>query len=160
VVSHFWSPPFRRILFGIVGLAAWAAPLALAQSGTNFTALRQALQDWAIEGTISDHAADGIVAKGATAVHEFTDDPNRDTVIVAVCEDAACSDVKVVGSDSTGAFAMPEYSLGSAGIVTLFAGSIPSEKLKVEVSAPGCINATCAYALSVSSRPRTYPAEK
>jgi hypothetical protein len=148
-----------RIFLSIAALAALTAALALAQSATDVSALRKTLQDWAIEGTIQSHAADGVVAKGATAVHEFAVDPNRDTVIVAVCEDAACSDVYVIGSDSTGAFVTPEYTVGSAGIVTLFAGSIKSEKLKVEVSTPGCKTDTCAYALSVSSRPRTYPAE-
>jgi hypothetical protein len=148
-----------RILLASACLAALTASMALAQSATDFTTLRKKLKDWTIEGTIQGYAADGVVGKGATAVHEFSVDPNRDTVIVAVCDDAACSDVNVIGSDSTGAFVTPDYTVGSAGIVTLFADSITSGKLKVEVSAPGCNNATCAYAVSVSSRPRTYPAE-
>lgn len=148
-----------RILLSIAGFAALIAPLALAQPATDFSALRKKLKDWAIEGTAQSHAAEGVVAKGATVAHEFAVDPNRDTIIVAICDDAACSDVNVVGSDSTGAFVTPDRTVGSEGIVTLFADSITSKKLKVEVSAPGCKTATCAYALSVSSRPRAYPAE-
>ena len=148
-----------RILLSIAGFAALTVPLALAQPATDFTALRKKLKDWAIEGTTQSHAAEGLVAKGATVAHEFAVDPTRDTIIVAICEDAACSDVNVVGSDSTGAFVTPDRTVGSEGIVTLFADSIVSKKLKVEVSAPGCKNATCAYTLSVSSRPRSYPAE-
>lgn len=148
-----------RILFSIAGLVALTAPLALAQPATDFTALLKKLKDWAIEGTTQSHVAEGVVAKGATVAHEFAVDPNRDTIIVAICEDAACSDVNVVGSDSTGAFITPDRTSGSEGIVTMFADSIVSKKLKVEVSAPGCKNATCAYALSVSSRPRSYPKE-
>ncbi len=148
-----------RILLNIVGVAALAVPLAFAQPATDFTGLREKLKDWEIEGTTHSHAAEGVVAKGATVAHEFVVDPNRDTIIVAICEDAACSDVEVVGSDSTGAFVTPDRTVGDAGIVTLFADSITSRKLRVEVSAPGCKIATCAYALSVSSRPRAYPAE-
>ncbi len=148
-----------RILFCFISFAALAVPVAVAQPAADFTGLRKSLKDWAIEGTTQSHVAEGVVAQGATATHEFDVDPNKDTIIVAICEDAACSDVNVVGSDSTGAFVTPDRTVGSAGIVTLFADSILSKTLKVEVSAPGCRIATCAYALSVASRPRAYPAE-
>lgn len=147
-----------RIFLAIAGFAALAAPLALAQSATDFTVLRKELKNWTIEGTTQNHTVEGVVAKGETVAYEFAVDPNRDTIIVAICEDATCSDVNVVGSDSTGSFVTPDRTVGSAGIVTLFADSIGSKKLKVEVSAPGCKIATCAYALAVSSRPRAYPA--
>lgn len=153
------AEPTMRILLVIAGFAALAGPLAIAQPATDFVALRQKLNDWSIEGTAPGQVAEGVVSKSATVTHEFAVDPDRDTIIVAVCEDAVCSDINVVGSDSTGAFITPDRSSGSEGIVTLFAGSIASKKLKVEVSAPGCKNPTCGYALAISSRPRAYPAE-
>jgi hypothetical protein len=148
-----------RLPLMTAGFAALAMPLALAQTTTDFSGLRKKLKDWTIEKTTQGHAAEGVVAKGATAAHEFAVDPNTDTIVVAVCEDAVCSDVNVVGSDSAGAFVTPDRTSGSQGIVTLFADSIASKKLKVEVSAPGCKVEACAYALSVSSRHRAYPAE-
>ncbi len=147
-----------RILFQ-VALAAFTVHPALAQPATDFTVVRQSLKEGAIEGTIQNHVAEGVVAKGAKATHEFAVDPNRDTIIVAICEDAACSDVNVVGSDSTGTFVTPDRSEGSRAIITPFADSITSKKLKLELSTPGCKHETCAYTLSVSSRARTYPAE-
>lgn len=145
--------------FLCICFVALTAPLALGQPATDFTGLRKKLKDWAIEGTTQDHTAEGVVAKGTTVTHEFAADPSRDTIIVAVCDDAVCGDIKVVGSDSAGAFITPDLTSGSEGIITMFAESIASKKLKVELSAPGCKVATCAYALSVSSRPRAYPAE-
>lgn len=148
-----------RILLSIAGIAMLAAPLALAQPAPDFTVLRKELKDGAIEGTIQNHTAEGVVAKGATVAHEFAVDPNRDTIIIAFCDAAACSEINVVGSDSTGAFITPDRISGREGIATMFADSIKSGKLKVDVSTPGCRTDSCAYVLSVSSRPRSYPAE-
>ena len=146
-------------MFFQVAFAAFIVHPALAQPATDFTVVRQKLKEGAIEGTTQNHVAEGVVAKGAKATHEFAVDPHRDTIIVAICEDATCSDVNVVGSDSTGTFVTPDRSGGSRAIITLFADSIASKKLNVEVSMPGCKHEACAYALSVSSRPRAYPAE-